>query len=185
MEYLQNSAEFARDHQIKLHLDGARIFNAAVERNVSVEAIAKNFDSVSICLSKGLGAPVGSLLCGSKDQISKARRWRKMLGGGMRQAGILAAGCIYALENNIDRLAEDHDKAARLASGLNGIQQTNMVFLRVGKVGEELLPAFLKDRGILISAGETIRFVTHMDIRERDIDTVIVTIEEFFSKMQS
>lgn len=194
MDYLRDATAFVRDHQLKVHLDGARIFNAAVKCSVSVQHISRDFDSVSFCLSKGLGAPVGSLLCANTDQIRKARRWRKMLGGGMRQAGILAAAGIYALENNVNRLAEDHANAAFLADGLAEIQelkvhpagaQTNMMFIQVGKVAAEQLPTFLAQRGILIRGGKAIRLVTHMDVSEEDIRTVIAACKEFFSRRRA
>ncbi|MCG8435344.1 MAG: low-specificity L-threonine aldolase, partial [Gammaproteobacteria bacterium] len=107
LSYMQAAAEFARAHNLKLHLDGARIFNAAVALGFNLRDITQHCDSVSICLSKGLGAPVGSVLCGDRAFIEQARRWRKVAGGGMRQAGVLAAACIYALDNNVERLAED------------------------------------------------------------------------------
>ena len=193
MEYLQNAATFARDHQIKVHLDGARIFNAAVKLSTSVEAIARNFESICFCLSKGLGAPVGSLFCASREQIMRARRWRKVLGGGMRQAGILAAGGIYALEHNVHRLAEDHANAAFLAEGLAKIEelqvdftaaQTNMVFFRTCNPADQL-PAFLKQRGILVRGGKTIRLVTHLDVSEEDIRIVIASFKEFFFRTRA
>ncbi len=190
MEYMSKAATFACDHGLGLHLDGARIFNAAVKHDVPVEAIARNFDSVSFCLSKGLGAPVGSLLCAGEDQIKRARRWRKVLGGGMRQAGIVAAGGIYALENHVHRLAEDHVNAALLAGGLAEIEelrvdftdsQTNMVFVRPCEPADELA-AFLENGGVRISAGETLRLVTHLDFSEDDIGPVIASFKEFFSR---
>ena len=190
MDYMQEAADFAGEQQIKLHLDGARIFNAAVKHKTSVDAIAGNFDSVSFCLSKGLGAPVGSLFCGSREQTGRARRWRKVLGGGMRQAGMLAAGGIYALEHNIRRLADDHANAVLLAQGLSEIEeldvdfapgQTNMVFIRAHE-GADRLPAFLKQRGILVLGGQIIRLVTHLDVTEEDICTAISAFKEFFSK---
>jgi threonine aldolase len=190
MEYLRQAAAFGRDHGLVLHLDGARIFNAAVKHDVPVEAIARHFDSVSFCVSKGLGAPVGSLFCAGKDQIERARRWRKMLGGGMRQAGIVAAGAIYALENHVHRLAEDHANAALLAGGLAELEelrvdfteaQTNMVFVRLRKPADELA-AFLEDRGVRISAGETLRLVTHLDVREDDVGTVVASFKDFFPR---
>jgi threonine aldolase len=116
LDYLRDAEVCARKNKLKLHLDGARIFNASVGLNVDVKEISKHFDSISICLSKGLGAPVGSLLCGNKEFVNEARKWRKMLGGGMRQAGILAAAGIYALKNNIERLAEDHENACLLTA---------------------------------------------------------------------
>ena len=136
--YTQAVRELADRHGLAMHLDGARLWNAAVKQRVEPRAIAQGFDSVSVCLSKGLGAPVGSVLCGGRDFIKAARRWRKMLGGGMRQAGILAAAGRYAIANHIARLAEDHENAARLAQGSRSTgssrvapPQTNMVFVEV------------------------------------------------------
>ena len=194
LNYLRNAVAFASEYQLKVHLDGARIFNAAVKHNVAVAAISRHFDSVSFCLSKGLGAPVGSVLCASREEIRRARRWRKVLGGGMRQAGILAAAGIYALQNNVNRLAEDHANAALLAEGIAEIEemkvdptsvQTNMVFVSVGKTTAAQLPEFLKQRGILIPGGHTIRLVTHLDLSVADIRTVIAAIKEFFSKRRA
>jgi threonine aldolase len=189
LEYLRDAAAFAREHQLKMHLDGARIFNAAVKLHVPGDEISRHFDSVSFCLSKSLGAPVGSILCAGRAQIRIARKWRKMLGGGMRQAGILAAAGIYALENNIERLAVDHANAALLAQGLSGVQeldmdlttvQTNMVHVRVSKKTADHLAAFLKERGILIAGRDAIRLVTHLDLNEDDIRTVIEAFKDFF-----
>src|SRR5690606_34452772 len=115
LNYLQRARDFTRSRNLGLHLDGARIFNAAVHLGVPVTEISRHFDSVSVCLSKGLGAPVGSVLCGSKELVARARRWRKVVGGGMRQAGLLAAAGIHALQNNVERLAQDHENAAALA----------------------------------------------------------------------
>ncbi len=190
MEYLEEAAAFARERGLMLHLDGARIFNAAVKHGVPAEAIARHFDSVSFCLSKGLGAPVGSLLCAGHEQITRARRWRKMLGGGMRQAGILAAAGIYALEHHVGRLADDHAHAALLAGGLAEIDalqveasaaSTNMVFVRVGG-SAAALAAHLKERDILIFGEETLRLVTHLDVSEDDVRLVIGSFKEFFSR---
>lgn len=190
MDYLKAAADFSRHHHLKFHLDGARIFNAAVKLNRPVADIASLFDSVSVCLSKGLGAPVGSVLCGSEALISSARRWRKMVGGGMRQAGILAAAGIFALENNIHRLEQDHDNATRLTAGLSEVEgieilpasgQTNMVFVSTRGKGQGLEP-FLKERGILISGEDDLRLVTHLNISSRDIETVIDGFKAFFKK---
>ena len=187
MAYLQDAAAFGREHGLNLHLDGARLFNAAVNHSVPAEAIARHFDSVSFCLSKGLGAPAGSLFCGGREQAKRARRWRKVLGGGMRQSGILAAAGIFALENNIDRLAEDHANAALLADGLADIEgirveptdaRTNMVFIRVHPRANQL-PAFLAERGILIETGDPIRLVTHLDVDEKAIHTAIEAFKAF------
>lgn len=188
LDYLARASEFARERGLALHLDGARVFNAAVKQGVAVREIARHFDSVSVCLSKGLGAPVGSVLCGSRELVEKARRWRKMLGGGMRQAGVLAAAGIVALTEQVDRLVEDHANARRLAEGLAGLKgvsvdpaavQTNMVFVGVGDAAGELSD-FLRQRGILISGQDNLRLVTHLDITSADIDTVIAAFGDFF-----
>lgn len=193
-EYLQNAGEFAAQHRLGLHLDGARVFNAAVFHRVSIAQIARPFDTLSLCLSKGLGAPVGSVLCGRKELIEKARRWRKIVGGGMRQAGILAAAGIYALENNIERLAEDHQNAEALAQGLSEIDaiqvqrennQTNMVFVQLPAEKSEAMQAYLSDRQILIAPGSSVRLVTHLDIAASDIFRVIKAFQNFFSEKVS
>ncbi len=189
LEYLQQAELFARDKKLTMHLDGARLFNAVVKQNVAVRNITRHFDSVSVCLSKGLGAPVGSLLCGSLDFIEKARKWRKMVGGGMRQAGILAAAGIYALDNNIERLAEDHEHAKILTGGLARFEpltvaedpaQTNMVFFTMAREKAEKLADFLATNNILITPGRTTRLVTHLDITREDINYTLEKIEEFF-----
>ncbi|MCP4117975.1 MAG: low-specificity L-threonine aldolase [Desulfobacteraceae bacterium] len=188
MAYIEDAEAFAREKGLKFHLDGARIFNAAVKLNITAKEITTRFDSVSVCLSKGLGAPVGSVLCAGRSLIEEARRWRKMLGGGMRQAGILAAAGIYALENNIERLEQDHDNAARLEKGLAGIDQlviapapvrTNMVFVRVKSRDSELAD-FMEQKGIIIEKGDDLRLVTHLNVSSRDIDTVIAAFKEFY-----
>ena len=182
LEYLVQARDFVNTHNLALHLDGARAFNAAVELNVDITAITKHFDSVSICLSKGLGAPIGSLLLGSQELINKARRWRKVLGGGMRQAGMLAAAGQYALENNVTRLSDDHANARYLANKLNELNgfsvdmsnRTNMVYAsysggtNISKIANELA-----QKGILISPSKQLRLVTHLDITREDIDTFL------------
>ncbi len=189
MAYIEQAAAFATQHQLALHLDGARVFNAAVKLQIPVREIAKHFDSVSVCLSKGLGAPVGSMLCGTQELIRKARRWRKVVGGGMRQAGILAAAGILALTEHVERLAEDHALAQHLAEELSQIEeisldpqsvQTNMLFLSLRKGKPEELAAYLKPRGILINT--RIRLVTHLDITTKDIKTFVEEVKTFFSK---
>lgn len=191
LSYLPEAAAFAKEHNLKLHLDGARIFNASVKLNVPVTEISRYFDSISICLSKGLGAPIGSILCAGREQIKEARRWRKVLGGGMRQVGIIAVAGIYALENNINRLAEDHEKAELLANGLDKLDEvevdhssieTNIFYINVDKAVAPLLLDYLKQNGILIYEGENIRLVTHMDISKEDIKTIIDVFKDFFSK---
>jgi len=188
--YLEQAAAFAKEHGLMLHLDGARVFNAAVKRNLPVKTITRHFDSVSACLSKGLGAPVGSVLCGTRALIKRARRWRKVLGGGMRQAGILAAAGIYALNENVARLAEDHESARLLAEGLAEIDeimvdptrvQTNMVFVSLNKGDPQSLQSALKERGILIRADRRIRLVTHLDVTMDDIRTAVGAFKAVFS----
>ncbi len=190
IDYLAEAASFARQEGLRIHLDGARIFNAAVKNNVPAADIASHFDSVSVCLSKGLGAPVGSLLCGNTKLIREARKWRKMVGGGMRQAGILAAAGIYSLEHNIQRLAEDHENAAFLAQGLAEIDeirvdfhhaQTNMVYIDVPPESAVLFAEFLQQQGILTAGGKTVRLVTHLDITKSDISQVIAACRTFFT----
>ncbi|MCK4621716.1 MAG: low-specificity L-threonine aldolase [Desulfuromonadales bacterium] len=194
MSYLQQAREFANEQRLGLHLDGARVFNAAIFHRVSVAEITKPFDTASLCLSKGLGAPVGSVLCGRRELISKARRWRKVVGGGMRQAGILAAAGIYALENNLDRLTEDHQNAADLAQGLEKIaairvlreeNQTNMVFVQVPPGTAEELKAHLKAQQIIIPTGTNLRLVTHLDISGVDIPRIVEAFTRFFVTIQN
>ncbi|MBU1068441.1 low-specificity L-threonine aldolase [Myxococcota bacterium] len=180
LPYQARAAEFARSRGLAIHLDGARIYNAAVRDGVDVQEIAVHYDTVSVCLSKGLGAPVGSLLCGPAEFIGRARRWRKVLGGGMRQAGVLAAAGLYALEHNVARLRDDHDNAAYLAVALRAVRhlevlprsgETNMVFVKINvpKPADRAvaLAAFLRDRGVLISDRHPLRLVTHLDV-DRD-----------------
>ncbi len=191
LDYLQAARRLTDDHELRMHLDGARIFNAAVKLEVPVRDICKHFDSTAFCLSKGLGAPVGSLLCGSDDLIREARRWRKTLGGGMRQAGVIAAAGLYALENNVDRLVEDHQNATELARRLSEIDeitvghddtQTNMVFVDLGEINSGGLTQFLRDQGILIHGGGRIRLVTHLDISASDIDRVVAALKAYISR---
>ena len=188
MDYLAASQEFCDTHHLAHHLDGARLMNACVALNVQPNEIAQYFDSVSFCLSKGLGAPVGSLVVGSKDFIATARRWRKMLGGGMRQAGILAAAGLYALKNNIDRLAQDHQRAEYLTAELKKISglgdwvlpaQTNMVFLQLPEGKGKLLAEFLETRDIKIYPGDSVRLVMHLNLSDKDIESVISAFGDF------
>ncbi|MEN3788063.1 low-specificity L-threonine aldolase [Aeromonas veronii] len=188
LSYLQDMGAFVAERGLKLHLDGARLFNAAVASETPVEVIAAPFDSISICLSKGLGAPVGSVLVGSHDFIARARRLRKMLGGCMRQAGILAQAGLFALEQHVTRLADDHRRAKRLAEGLAalpGIEldlslvQSNMVFLRLREGESAPLLAFMKERGILFSGYGELRLVTHLQINDDDIEEVIDAFTEY------
>lgn len=187
LEYLARARRFTQQHGLQLHLDGARLYNAAVKLGVDAQEITQYFDSVSVCLSKGLGAPVGSVLCGSEQLIGKARRLRKMVGGGMRQAGVLAAAGLYALDHHVGRLADDHANAQLLADGLREAGfvvepvQTNMVYVQMGDRAEAL-KAFAAERGIKLSAAARLRMVTHMDVNRAQIEQVIATFVEFSRK---
>lgn len=178
----------ARRHGLAAHLDGARIFNAAAALGVSAADVARPFDSVMFCLSKGLCAPVGSMVAGSAAFIDKARRNRKLLGGGMRQVGVLAAAGIIALEQMVDRLAEDHALARRLAEGLAAIPgisldparvETNMVFIRCRRPADEMVQA-LSERGILVNAvgPDRLRLVTHHDVPAAALERVLKSFGE-------
>ncbi len=187
--YASAVRELADSRGLAMHLDGARLWNAAVKQNVPPRAIAQGFDSVSVCLSKGLGAPVGSVLCGGRDFIKAARRWRKMLGGGMRQAGIIAAAGRYALANNIARLAEDHANAARLAAGLAKHADlavapavTNMVFVVVPDKIAAPFAAHLAADGVRPYGTARQRWCTHLDVSTADVDAAIASVDRFFSK---
>jgi threonine aldolase len=183
-DYQRQITDFAHAKGLATHLDGARIFNAAVKRNVSAQEAARGFDSVSVCLSKGLGAPVGSILVGGKALIEDARRWRKVLGGGMRQAGVLAAAGLYALEHHVARLAEDHENAEHLAHGLRAAgysvstPQTNIVYLDLAAELLEPLGEHLQQRGILATLAPRTRLVTHLDVNRAKIDAVIRAFRE-------
>lgn len=184
LEYLAAARAFTRDKGLALHLDGARLFNAAVRQNVEASEITRHFDSVSVCLSKGLGAPVGSVLCGSEALIGKARRLRKMVGGGMRQAGVLAAAGLYALDHQVERLVEDHANADCLAAGLRELGysvepvQTNMIYVQIGERAGEL-KAFCAKRGIRLSAAPRLRMVTHLDVGAGAVGQVIEAFAAF------
>ena len=193
MAYLADATALARRRGLATHLDGARLFNAAVgiagavggdPRSVARE-MAGHFDSVSVCFSKGLGAPVGSALVGSRAFIGAAHRWRKMLGGGMRQAGVLAAAAMHALDHHIDRLADDHALARRLADGLAGLPgltveppQTNIVFADLQGPRAAGLIEHLKSRGVLATGLYRLRFVTHLDVDAAGVDRAIAAVRE-------
>lgn len=184
LSYLAQAREFVNKHNLQLHLDGARVYNAAVALDVDIKQIAQHFDSMTICLSKGLSAPVGSLLLGTAEYIQKARRIRKMLGGGMRQAGILGAAAKLALTEQVPQLAIDHSNAKYLAEQLNTVAgfnvnvehiQTNIVFARLdSQIDIHDVVQKAKEQDILLSASNPIRFVTHKDVSKEDIDSLIV-----------
>lgn len=186
-DQLKSLANAARAAGLRTHLDGARLMNASVALGQAPKKMAESFDSVSLCLSKGLGAPVGTVLSGTRAFIHRARRDRKLLGGGTRQAGILAAAGSYALDNHIERLAQDHSNAKRLAEGLSTIglleinQQTNMVFISPSDGRQAELQSYLSDHGIVISAGvPSIRLVVHLDVDEDDLGRIIDMIKKFY-----
>lgn len=190
LEYLKQAQEFTQEHNLALHLDGARVYNAAVALDVDIKVISQYFDSITICLSKGLGAPVGSLLLGNLEYIHKARRIRKMLGGGMRQAGILAVAGKIALTQHVAQLKTDHQNAQTLATALaktQGIKSdsvtvnTNIVYASLEDPGSsQALVESLKQQGILITSGHPIRFVTHRDVSDSDISTLVKAIGIFY-----
>ncbi len=183
LDYQAEARALARAHGLAIHLDGARIFNAAVKLGVEVQTISRHYDTVSVCLSKGLAAPVGSVLCGPADFIDRARRLRKMVGGGMRQAGVLAAAGIIALTQMVERLGDDHVNARRLAEGLLVIPgfdlnlemvQTNMVFFSLAEPLVGHFGPYMRDHGVIIGDGPyAIRAVTHYGIEAEDIDYVL------------
>jgi len=189
--YLDEATAYAHSRGLATHLDGARLFNAIAKLKIDERAAVAGFDSVSLCLSKGLGAPAGTLLLGSAPIIDKARRWRKALGGGMRQAGVLAAAGMYALENHVARLHEDHANAERLAAGLRAIgvaappPQTNMVFIEIPAVHAAELKAHLAAAGILVSIGERARLVTHLDVSRDDIEATLRAFGDYFLRARA
>ncbi|MBB6242767.1 low-specificity L-threonine aldolase [Rhodanobacter sp. MP1X3] len=191
LDYLKAAHDFSRERGLGLHLDGARLFNAAVASDVPAREIARHFDSVSVCLSKGLGAPVGSVLVGSHALIDKARRWRKVTGGGWRQAGLLAAAGIYALDHHVARLADDHRRAAYLAGCLREIagvnllgQFTNMVYVDVPAGRLKDLDVHMRAVGVRISIGylPTLRLVTHLDVDDEGVERVLEAFCSFFAR---
>jgi threonine aldolase len=185
--YVQQATSLAHARGLATHLDGARLFNAAVASGGDARAAARElaapFDTVSVCFSKGLGAPVGSALCGPRELIARAHRVRKMLGGGMRQAGVLAAAALHALEHHVARLAEDHANARLLAEGLQGLEgvsvappQTNIVFVDVVPAKAAGLVERLKAAGVLCTGLYRLRFVTHLDVGRADIERAVPVI---------
>ncbi|MBN2477265.1 MAG: low-specificity L-threonine aldolase [Pirellulales bacterium] len=182
---------WARENGLRTHLDGARLLNAVVATGIDAASWSQHFDTVSICFSKGLGAPVGSALAGPREWIDQGVRHRKVLGGGMRQSGVLAAAALYALDHHVDRLAEDHGNARRLAAGIERIEElelagdaidTNMLFFRVDRLGTtaDAFLAKLQQRGLgmLSTAPTTIRAVTHLDVTADDVDRAVAILED-------
>ena len=189
--YMAAATALAHSRGLATHLDGARICNAAVKQGISLLDATAGFDTVSVCLSKGLGAPVGSVLCGPKAFIEEGKRWRKMLGGGMRQAGIIAAAGLYALEHNIARLADDHANAASLSAGLARIAQlrvatpqTNIFYVEVPPAAVDALRAALISERIRATVGQHTRLVTHIDVSAADVERIIGVFTNFFKDWQ-
>ncbi len=183
LEEMRSLSITSREHGLRTHLDGARLFNVLVETQDNTQEIGPLFDTISLCMSKGLGAPVGSLLLGSQKDITLARRYRKVMGGGMRQAGYLAAACQYALENNIDRLKQDNDRAKELAktleclnyvSGIRPVKTNILIFdLTDTYTGLQFLDLLKREQiNVSLFGPQTVRFVTHLDITKEDIDRV-------------
>jgi len=184
--YLEQAVALSRRRNLSIHLDGARIFNAATQLKMKVKDLCAGFDSVSSCLSKGLGTPAGTLLLGKNELIHKARRARKILGGGMRQAGVIAAAGLYALENNVERLATDHENAAKLARGLRELgleaqHNTNMVMVKIPAEKAQPLADELKKKQILVLARAPMRLVTHLDVDAAGIDRALGAFRSFFN----
>ena len=200
LDYCRAATDLAHSHSMAVHLDGARLFNAAIAMKVEPATLTRGFDSVMVCLSKGLGAPVGSVLCGTRSFIDRAMRMRKLVGGGMRQAGIIAAAGIYALEHHVERLAEDHKNAERLAMGIDSIPgltctshgkpnsvATNLVYFTVDRAAAgnpaldaSLLSNRLKERGILanpLGSANQMRMVTHIDVNATDIEDTLAALQ--------
>lgn len=191
LDYLAQARDFVDQHGLGLHLDGARVFNASVKLDVPVTDISRHFDSISVCLSKGLCAPVGSVLCGTMEIIRQALRWRKMLGGGMRQAGVLAAAGILSLTEQVQYLRDDHENALLLAQALHelpGLEidlnavQTNMVYARVVAGSQPTLVQKMADEGVLVSGrGDELRLVTHFDFKQEQVELVAAAFLRAFA----
>lgn len=194
LEEIKRISAFAKERGIIFHLDGARLWNASVATGIPVKEWAQYFDSVSVCFSKGLGAPVGSAIGGTKEFITKVHKWRKVFGGGMRQAGIIAAGALYALEHNVERLKEDHDKAKYFAQELSRINvfdidldtvQTNIVLVDVQKTGKtpQEIIALMKEQGVLISLGTFTKFraLMHLDVSMEQVKVAVEKFKQVFS----
>jgi threonine aldolase len=185
LPYIEAATALARSRGLATHLDGARLFNAAVASGRPAREITRHFDSVSVCFSKGLGTPAGSALCGSRELIMQAHRWRKMTGGAMRQSGVLAAAALYALDHHVERLAEDHAHARALAEGLQGLAgvsvvapQTNIVFVDLAPAKAAGAVERLRARGVLATGLYRLRLVIHLDVSARDIERAIDILRE-------
>jgi threonine aldolase len=188
MAYMEAATALAQRKGLARHLDGARLFNAAVASGVAARDITKHFDSVSVCFSKGLGTPAGSALCGSRELIARAHRWRKMAGGGMRQAGVLAAAALYALDRHVERLADDHAHARQFAEGLQGLPgvsvampASNIVFVDLAADKPNDVVARLRERGVLATGLYRLRLVTHLDVTPDDVARAVPVLRAVVS----
>lgn len=185
--YVADATAFAKSRGLATHLDGARLMNAVIASGQPEHDAVAGFDSVSLCLSKGLGAPAGSLLFGSTAFIAAAKRWRKALGGGLRQAGIYAAAGLYALEHHVERLAEDHANAAHLAAGLAALGlgvapvQTNIVFVDIASEDLPALKLYLPEQGVIATLGTRTRLVTHLDVSRAKIDAALAAFQRYYA----
>jgi threonine aldolase len=187
--YVESATALARRHGLATHLDGARLYNAAVASGVAAREIARHFDSVSVCFSKGLGTPAGSALCGPAGFIAKARRLRKMLGGAMRQSGVLAAAALHALDHHVARLADDHVRARRLADGLQRLPglrvetpQTNIVFVDLEPEAPADLRARLAAHGVWVTGDRRLRLVTHVDIDDAQVERALAVFRDLLAR---
>ena len=188
-DYIQSAGDLARSRGLGFHLDGARLYNAAIAEGIEPREITRHFDSVSICFSKGLGAPIGSMLLGSSVLIDRARRWRKVVGGGWRQAGLLAAMANHALDHHVQRLADDHRRASDLARGLRSVPgvlvegpHTNMVFITVPAESVPALDAHLRARQVRLAISKPeVRLVTHLDIDDDGVQRTVAAFKAFFA----
>lgn len=190
-DYMLKARRLCDKHGLKLHLDGARIFNASVATGLSLQQLAEPFDSVSICFSKGLGTPIGSVLVGSKKFIQRAHRWRKMLGGGMRQAGIVASAMDYALDHHVARLADDHMHAQQLHDALAALPgiavepaQTNMVYVNFDSLeNAQKVSDYLRENGVFTPRSQRMRLVTHLDVAQQDITMVVQLFQQALQRV--
>ena len=194
MDYLKEAEQFVQSENLAYHLDGARVYNAAIFHGVDVAEITAPFDSSTCCFSKGLGAPMGSVTVGTREFIQEAHRWRKLLGGGLRQAGVVAAAALYAVDNNVERLAEDHENAKWIADHLSQVEeldvryhklQTNMVFVSMPEHDPRALAAYLRERDIVITPGATTRIVTHLDVDREAAKLLVNGIKDYFVSIGS
>ncbi len=194
MDYLKDAEQFVQLENLAYHLDGARVYNAAIFHGIDVAEITAPFDSTTCCFSKGLGAPMGSVTVGNREFIQEAHRWRKLLGGGLRQAGVVAAAALYAIDNNVERLVEDHENAKWIADQLSQVEeldvqyhkmQTNMIFVSMPGHDPRELADYLREQDIVITPGATTRIVTHLDVDREAAKLLVDSIKNYFVSIGS